>query len=48
LIAGLAAAVILGCLAAFWEEWQDDRIFSTATIADVSGLNTVAILRDEA
>ena len=48
LVAGLAAAVILGCLAACWEEWQDDRIFSTATIADVSGLNTVAILRDEA
>jgi uncharacterized protein involved in exopolysaccharide biosynthesis len=48
LLAGLAAAVILGFLAAYWEEWQDDRIFSTATIAEVSGLNTVAILRDEA
>jgi uncharacterized protein involved in exopolysaccharide biosynthesis len=47
LLAGLAAAVILGVLAAYWEEWQDDRIFSTATISDVSGLSTVAVLRDE-
>jgi uncharacterized protein involved in exopolysaccharide biosynthesis len=48
LLAGLAAAAILGVLAAYWEEWQDDRIFSTVTIADVSGLSTVAVLRDEA
>jgi polysaccharide biosynthesis protein PslE len=48
LVAGLAAAAILGCLAAYWEEWQDDRIFSTAVIAEVSGLNTVAVLPDEA
>jgi uncharacterized protein involved in exopolysaccharide biosynthesis len=48
LLAGLAAGAILGFAAAYWEEWQDDRIFSTATIADVSGLSTVAIIRDEA
>jgi uncharacterized protein involved in exopolysaccharide biosynthesis len=47
LIAGVAAAVIFGSLAAYWEESQDDRIFSTATITEVSGLSTVAILRDE-
>jgi uncharacterized protein involved in exopolysaccharide biosynthesis len=48
LVAGIAAAFIVGCLAAYWEEWQDDRIFSAATISEVSGLSTVAILRDEA
>ncbi len=48
LLAALAAAAIVGGLAAYWEEWQDDRIFSTATIAEVSGLSTVAILQDEA
>jgi polysaccharide biosynthesis protein PslE len=48
LLAGLAAAVVLGVLAAYWEEWQDDRIFSTSTIAEVSGLSTVAVLKDEA
>jgi uncharacterized protein involved in exopolysaccharide biosynthesis len=47
LLGGLAAAMVLGFLAAWWEEWQDDRIFSTATITEVSGLNTVAVLRDE-
>ena len=48
LAAGLMLALLLGGLAAWWEEWQDDRIFSPVTIAEVSGLNTVAILRDEA
>ncbi len=48
LLAGLVAATLLGLLAAYWEEWQDDRIFSTVTIAEVSGLSTVAVLRDEA
>jgi uncharacterized protein involved in exopolysaccharide biosynthesis len=47
LIAGVAVAVILGSIAAYWEESHDDRIFTTATIAEVSGLSTVAILRDE-
>jgi uncharacterized protein involved in exopolysaccharide biosynthesis len=46
--AGLILALLLGGLAAWWEEWQDDRIFSAVTIAEVSGLSTVAILRDEA
>jgi uncharacterized protein involved in exopolysaccharide biosynthesis len=48
LLAGMVGAAIMGCLAACWEEWQDDRIFSAATIGEVSGLGTVAILRDEA
>jgi uncharacterized protein involved in exopolysaccharide biosynthesis len=48
LMGGFAAALILGVLAAYWEEWRDDRIFSTATITEASGLSTVAILPDEA
>jgi len=46
--AGLVLALLVGGLAAWWEEWQDDRIFSAVTIGEVSGLSTVAILRDEA
>jgi uncharacterized protein involved in exopolysaccharide biosynthesis len=48
LLAGMVVAIIVGFLAAYWEEWQDDRIFSPTAIAEVSGLNTVAIVRDEA
>jgi uncharacterized protein involved in exopolysaccharide biosynthesis len=48
----LAAALLLACTlgigAAMWEEERDERIYSTATIGDVSGLTTVAILRDHA
>jgi uncharacterized protein involved in exopolysaccharide biosynthesis len=47
LIAGLVVALVVGFLAAYWEEWRDDRIFSPAAIAEVSGLNTVAVVRDE-
>lgn len=48
LAAGLVLAALLGGLAAWWEESRDDRIFSPVTIAEVSGLSTVAILQDEA
>lgn len=48
LAVGLVLAILLGGLAAYWEELQDDRIYSSAVIAEVSGLSTVAILRDEA
>jgi polysaccharide biosynthesis protein PslE len=48
LIGGFSAALMLGLLAAYWEEWRDDRIFSTVTIAEASGLSTVATLPDEA
>lgn len=48
LIGGFAAALMLGLAAAYWEEWRDDRIFSTATIVEASGLSTVATLPDEA
>lgn len=48
LAAGLVLALLLGGLAAWWEESRDDRIFSPVTVAEVSGLSTVAILRDEA
>jgi uncharacterized protein involved in exopolysaccharide biosynthesis len=48
LIAGLVVALVVGFLAAYWEEWQDDRIFSPAAIAEISGLNTVAVVQDEA
>jgi uncharacterized protein involved in exopolysaccharide biosynthesis len=46
--AGMVLALLLGGLAAWWEESRDDRIFSPVTVAEVSGLSTVAILRDEA
>ena len=48
LAAALLLAGALGFGAAMWEEERDERIYSTATIGDVSGLTTVAILRDQA
>jgi uncharacterized protein involved in exopolysaccharide biosynthesis len=44
LIAGLVLAAGLGIGAAYLEEMQDERIYSAATIGDVSGLATVAVL----
>jgi capsular polysaccharide biosynthesis protein len=48
LAAALLLAGALGFGAALWEEERDERIYSTATIGDVSGLTTVAILREQA
>lgn len=48
LIAGLILAAGLGVSAAYWEEQQDERIYSAATIAEVSGLATLAVFHEEA
>lgn len=48
LIAGLIWSLIAGIVAAWWEEERDERVYSAATIEKVSGLSTVAILRNEA
>jgi len=48
LIGGLLLAVALGIGAAYWEERQDECIYSAATISEVSGLATLAVFRDEA
>jgi uncharacterized protein involved in exopolysaccharide biosynthesis len=47
LLAGLVLAAGMGLGAAYWEEQQDKRIFSTASIYEASGLRTVAVFREE-
>jgi uncharacterized protein involved in exopolysaccharide biosynthesis len=47
LLSGLVLAAGMGLGAAYWEEHQDQRIFSTASIYDASGLKTVAVFREE-
>jgi uncharacterized protein involved in exopolysaccharide biosynthesis len=47
LLAGLILAAGMGLGAAYWEEQQDKRIFSTASIYEASGLRTVAVFREE-
>jgi polysaccharide biosynthesis protein PslE len=48
LVAGIVWALIAGVLAAWWEEERDEKLYSAATIEKVSGVSTVAILRNEA
>ena len=48
LVAGLILAAVFGLGAAYWEEQRDERIYSAATISEVSGLPTLAVFRDEA
>jgi uncharacterized protein involved in exopolysaccharide biosynthesis len=48
LLAALFLAAVLGLGAGYWEEWHDQKIYSAAAIAEASGLNTIAVLRDEA
>jgi len=48
LLVGLFLGVGLGVGAAYLEEQQDDLIYSPVTIAEASGLRTVAIVGDEA
>jgi uncharacterized protein involved in exopolysaccharide biosynthesis len=48
LIVGLLLGLAVGVGVAYLEEAQDDRIFSAVTIAEVSNLETVAILRNQA
>ncbi len=45
--AGLVLGVMFGVAAAYREEENDPKIYTSATIAEVAGLDTVAVLRDE-
>jgi len=40
-------AAVGGVGAAYLEESADERLYSAADIASVSGLNTIAVLRDD-
>ncbi len=48
LLVGLVLGAGLGVGAAYWEEQHDDVLYSPVSIAEASGLKTVAILGDEA
>ncbi len=45
--AGLILGLLLGVGAAYREEENDPKIYSSATISEVAGLETVAVLSDE-
>ena len=45
--AGLILGLVLGVAAAYREEENDPKIYSSATISEVAGLDTVAVLSDE-
>jgi polysaccharide biosynthesis protein PslE len=45
--AGLILGLLLGIAAAYREEENDPKIYSSATISEVAGLDTVAVLSDE-
>jgi len=45
--AGLILGLVLGVGAAYREEENDPKIYSSATISEVAGLDTVAVLGDE-
>jgi uncharacterized protein involved in exopolysaccharide biosynthesis len=45
--AGLLLGMVFGVAAAYREEENDPKIYSSATIAEVAGIDTVAVLRDE-
>jgi len=47
LLAGLMVAAVAGVGAAYWEERSDEKLYTAADIASVSGLNTIAVLGDE-
>jgi uncharacterized protein involved in exopolysaccharide biosynthesis len=48
LLAGMVLALVAGMGAAYWDEMQDHRIYSPYTVTEVSGLSTVAVIREEA
>ena len=47
LIVGVVLAVTAGLSAAYWEDRRDPRVYSPFTIAEVTGLSTVAVVQDE-
>ena len=47
LLVGFMLAAVGGVGAAYLEESADERLYSAADIASVSGLNTIAVLRDD-
>ena len=48
LLGGIVLALVAGMGAAYWDEMQDHRIYSPYTVTEVSGLSTVAVIREEA
>ena len=48
LVAGLVWALAAGIAAALWEKERNERVYSAATIEKVTGLSTIAELRNEA
>jgi polysaccharide biosynthesis protein PslE len=48
LLGGLVLALAAGIGAAYWDEMQDHRIYSPHSVTEVSGLSTVAVIREEA
>jgi uncharacterized protein involved in exopolysaccharide biosynthesis len=48
LVVGLVWALVAGIAAAWWEEERDEKVYSAATIEKVSGISTIATLRNEA
>ena len=47
LVVGFLLAIGLGVAAAYWEEERDPKLYTTAAIFRASGLNTIAVLRDQ-
>ncbi len=45
IMVGIVLACGFGLIAVYWSELRDQRVFSAATIEQVSGLTTVAVLR---
>jgi len=48
LLGGIVVALGAGIAAAYWDEMQDHRIYSPHTVTEISGLSTVAVIREEA
>ena len=47
LLAGLLVAAVAAVGAAYWEERSDEKLYTAADIASISGLNTISVLADE-
>jgi len=48
LLGGVVLALAAGMAAAYWDETQDHRIYSPHAVTEISGLSTVAVIREEA